>query len=59
MFPVIEGGIAIQFTLRCLTRACSGWTQHSGNDSKIRATADAQAVVRLNSGKGSTEISSI
>jgi sterol desaturase/sphingolipid hydroxylase (fatty acid hydroxylase superfamily) len=28
----------------CLTRACSGWPQHSGNDSKILATADAQAV---------------
>jgi hypothetical protein len=24
--------------------ACSGWPKHSGNDSKILATADAQAV---------------
>jgi hypothetical protein len=31
----------------CLTRACSGWPQHSGGDSKILATADAQAVVPL------------
>jgi hypothetical protein len=30
----------------CLTRACSGWPQHSGDDSKIYTTADAQAVVR-------------
>jgi hypothetical protein len=30
-----------------LTRACSGWPQYSGNDSKILATADAQAVMRL------------
>jgi hypothetical protein len=27
-----------------LTRACSGWYQHSGGDSKTLATAEAQAV---------------
>ena len=32
---------------RKLTRACSGWTQHSGDASKICATAEAQAVIRL------------
>jgi hypothetical protein len=30
-----------------LTRACSGWPQHSGNDSKIFTTADAQAVKKI------------
>jgi hypothetical protein len=32
---------------KSLTRACSGWPQHSGGDSTILATADAQAVIPL------------
>jgi hypothetical protein len=31
----------------CLTRACSGWPQHSGIDPKTLTTAEAQAVMLL------------
>jgi hypothetical protein len=33
--------------VQSLTRACSGWPQHTGDDSKTFATAEAQAVLRL------------
>jgi hypothetical protein len=32
---------------RAYTRACSGWPQNSGDDSKVLTTADAQAVSLL------------
>jgi hypothetical protein len=46
---MIARDMALTLLDLCLTRACSGWSRHSGGDSKILATADAQVVVLLTS----------
>jgi hypothetical protein len=42
--PSPEVEFTPQSQSRTPIRACSGWPQHSGGDSKILATAEAQAV---------------